>query len=164
MKLGFLVPSLGPSQLSFRVIYQSNKAIRSNKGHDIITFYEVLSQPCFSLGFATMNVIDAWNYHGPLIATTISSAEKIVRFPRPKQRYFYIWDLEWVHIKSRNFLPFCDIYQNPQLSLICRSESHKKIVEQCWNVKVRAVVEDFDIEGFSKIIEEDDDTKRSSLL
>jgi hypothetical protein len=161
MKIGFLVPNLGSTQLAFRLIYRANQAIRKNNDIDIIVFCENQTQPCFSPGFATMNIVDAWNYHGPLIATTISSAEKLIRFPRPSHKYFYLYDLEWIYTKDRNFIPFSNIYQHKGLDLICRSISHKEIIENCWGKSIKAVIDDFDIEEFIKVIKEDNYDNKS---
>jgi hypothetical protein len=92
-----------------------------------------------------MNLNEAWEYDGLVVATSLSTAEKALIFPAPKRRLFYVWDMEWMRAGDRDFDYFQSIYGNPKLDLIARSDTYAKIIERCWNRPVKAVVENCDV-------------------
>lgn len=149
MKLGVIVDNLGPNQLAYNVI----KAGNFLKGCDYIVFYENFLKPCIPTNFATMQMFEAWGYDGTMIATNLSSASQLSNFPLVKHRYFYIWDLEWLRMKEKHFRPLAEVYRNPNLILIARSENHKNVIETCWNVKVAGIVDDFEMSQLYEVVQ-----------
>lgn len=147
MKLGVLVNNLGPSQLAFNII----KNVNQSTGFDFIAFYENFLRPCIPMNFATMQIYEAWGYDGILIATKLSNAAQLVKFPLAKNKFFYVWDLEWLYAKEKYFRYLQGIYANPELKLIARSQSHKDLIEDCWNVKVAGIVDDFNIKQLKEV-------------
>ncbi len=147
MKLGILLNNLGPNQLAYNVIKTGNFI----KDSDYIVFYENFLKPCIPANFATMQLFEAWGYDGTMIATNLSSAAQLITFPLAKQKYFYVWDLEWLRMKEKAFRPLCNIYRSG-LTLLARSETHKKVIEDCWNVKVAAVLDDFNVDQLKEIV------------
>ena len=145
IKLGVLVKDLLLSQVNYQFITQANRfySPKHTGEIDIIAFYNSLSMHCAQLFFSCMNIKEAWSYDGTIIATSINTAKKLIAFPSSKKKIFYVYDLEW--ITDNNYQKFADIYQNKGLTLIARSESHAKILEQCWGTKITDVVEDFNI-------------------
>ncbi len=118
MKFAYLVNNLLPSQLNFLLIKTLNQEVIKNR----------FIAP-------TMHISNAYAYNGTIMATTLSTAEKLIIFPSPAKKYFLVWDLEWLRIKQRNFRFLSSIYSNPDLILVARSEDHKQVIENCWNVK-----------------------------
>jgi hypothetical protein len=151
-KVGILVKHLGRTQLANSIIENVNRFLSENGDTDIITFVENVVRPCQTPLFSVMNLNEAWEYNGIAIATNLSTAEKVLSFPGPKHRVFYVWDLEWMRRTDRNFLSYHNVYANPRLELIARSESHAKLIEQCWSRPVKAVVEDCDIGAMLQVI------------
>ena len=142
-RIGVMVPQLNHSQMTFSIIHGIKRAGDS----DIIVFCENQYIPIYHYEFATMPMIHAYNYNGPLIATSLSTAKKLIDFPTVGNKYFYIWDLEWVDCTTdKRYKILADIYQNTSFSLITRSESHKNLIEKLWNVKIDHVVKDFNFE------------------
>lgn len=153
MELGFLMDHLGPSQLSYRMISQVNDYLDNNCSNDIIVFFENLSRPVLSPRFAIMQINEAWGFQGAAIATSLSTAGKLVNYPEPLLKIFYVWDLEWLRSKNYNYEQNVAIYRHPELKIVTRCEDYKKEVENLWNVKVHDVVKDFNIEQFIEISE-----------
>jgi hypothetical protein len=150
--LGFLVRTLGASQEAFQLVKNANHAITED--NNIIVFSETPNMPCIQPNFCNMQLAEAWGYKHPLIATRLVLAKKLLSFPGTQEKYFYIWDLEWLRYPSqiKNYNAFAGIYRNPKLKLIARSKSHKDIIEDCWNVLVTGIVEDYNINQFIEII------------
>lgn len=149
-KLGICINNLGPSQLNYFLIKSINEYLDSNINTDIIAFYENIQPKCIPTKFALMNIIEAWDYSGTLIATDLSTASKIAKFPSVTRKIFYIWDLEWIRLRQKQFEELRSIYGNPELELVTRSVDYKKIIENCWNVEVKYTIENFEIETLIK--------------
>ena len=151
-----LVPNLGSSQLSFFVITQINKMFEEKPDKDAIVFYENMSSSCMPVNFAVMDISECWSHAGPVIATSFSTAEKLRCFPS-ERKLFYVWDLEWIRntpAQSVQYENFKDVYTNKSLKLIARSQSHKKLIENCFNRDVDYTVENFNMQQITRIVNE----------
>lgn len=144
-RIGIIVDDLGGSQLNHRLISQVNSAVSPSL--DIVVFYENMREACMPMNFATMHMSEAWGYGGTLIATTLSTAEKLASFPSAKSKYFAVWDLEWMRPKYKrpNYADMWKVYGDTGMKLLCRSESHKELIRNCWN-RDALEIGDFDIE------------------
>jgi len=100
-----------------------------------------------------MEISQAWGHKGPMIATSLSTAEKLISFPS-EQKFFYVWDLSWIRNSRElnDYEKYKRIYTDSSLSLIARSESHKQAIENCFNRKVEHVVSDFNIQDILEIL------------
>lgn len=152
MKLGIALGNLGASQLSYFLIRNLNKFLSERPDFDPIVFYEEMAKPCLTPAFACMQMVEAWGYDGPVIATSLSTASKLLQFPGPKAKFFYVWDVEWVRFANKPFRPLADVYGASPLKLIARSESHAKLLARCWNKPVEGVVDDFDMTQLFNIV------------
>lgn len=150
-RIGILVDKIDASQQSFYLIKNINK-ICEDPFLDIIVFYKEWILPPVTPHFAVMNEKQAWSYDAPIFATSLVTAEKLLSFPVPTKKFFYIWDLEWIDLENYSYNNVYNIYCNPGLELIARSDYHKEIIEKVWNRKVHAVIEDFNHEQYSEII------------
>lgn len=140
MQFGILVKNLYNSELNWRLVSQVNNLNKSGMT-DIIIFYEdALPQMIHPIG-TVMQAVEAYEYRNPLIATNLSTAQKLVNFPRSCHKVFYLWDLEWIRFKNNSYYEFRNIYCNPELDLVCRTEEHKDLVERLWDRKVSRVSE-----------------------
>jgi len=148
-----LVPNTGANQISFCLINQINKLFESNPEIDVMVFYENIHKNCIPANFAAMEISHAFNHKGPMIATTLSTAQKLISFASEK-KFFYVWDLSWIRnsMQVSNYESYNSIYTNTSLELIARSESHKKAIENCFNRKVNHVVSDFNIKEMLEIL------------
>lgn len=140
-KLGFLIPNLGTSELVVNILY---RGMNHSDDIDTIAFFEKITKICLESTVGRMHIFEAYGFDGTTIATDISTAAKLIRFPTPNPKIFFLNDLEWIRFPQKNYELFAQIYRNPQLRLFCRSEEHKEMVERCWNVKVEKVVERYD--------------------
>ena len=147
-----LVENSGASQLSFFVIEGLNKLTETRPEIDAILFYENQHKNCIPANFATMQMSEAWGQSGPIIATSASTAKKLTSFPS-KEKFFYVWDLDWVRNLQR-YEKLSEIYTDKSLTLIARSYSHKKAIENAFNREVSHIVSDFNINEILSILEE----------
>ena len=153
-KISFLLPHTGSSQLSFFLINEINKMSQTHPEIDAIIYCENKHKNCIPANFAVMDMSDAWANDGPVIATTLSTAQKMLSFPSRK-KIFYIWDIEWIRnspVKTLEYEEYSNVYTNKSLELIARSEAHKKIIENAFNRKVSHVVSDFDMSQILEVL------------
>jgi len=153
-KINFLVQHTGSSQLSFFLINELNKMGKTNPEIDAIVYCENKHRNCVPANFAVMDLSDAWVNKGPVIATTLSTARKMISFPS-ERKLFYVWDIEWIrnnHMNTLRYEEYENVYGDNSIELIARSESHKKIIENTFNRSVSHIVSDFDVSEILEIL------------
>ncbi len=147
MKLGVLLRDLGPSQLAYGVIKKLNEALASGQLRDAAAFFEEPAPPCLQPRFACMQLAEAWAFDGAVVATTLSGARKLVRFPSAARSFFYVWDLEWVRRPGVPYEELRSTYCDPSLRLVARSVEHAAVIRSCWG-RDCLISEDFDLAAF----------------
>lgn len=150
MNIAAVVDSLGPSQLSFYLIKEFNKLIK-NVNFSPICYYSNISIPMLNTFFGCMNIASFSSFDGAAIATDIETANLLLNTNNSAEKYFYVWDLEWI----RRPMPFEDvtsIMSDDSLKLVARSEEHAKLIENYCNKKVCGIVANWNIKDFLNII------------
>jgi hypothetical protein len=148
IKIGFLLSQYGDNEIAKSFIQSSNEFLARETNVDIIGFVSNQSQPISHPTFATMNINEAFDYDGVVVATSIAMAEKLARFPGPQERYLYLWKLDW---EKRSFEELVGLFNSPRLEIITRTEEDRKVFQQCWNRPVRAVIPDCNIADFVRL-------------
>ena len=152
--INVLLENTGASQISFCVISELNNLTKTHPNIDPIVFYEDKHKNCLPANFAVMQISEAWGQLGPIIATSFSTARSLCEFPSSK-RFFYVWDLEWIRdVQLKKYEEYRSVYSDESLSLIARSDHHKKAIENAFNREVKFVVSDFDIKHIMEVIGE----------
>lgn len=148
--INFLVNDLHASQLSYYLTRNVNEYIKSDPSLDFVVFFENLSKPVLVPNFALMQVAEAWGQPGVSIATSLTTASRLIHFPAPSKKFFYVWDLEWLRPTNKVYDLYAGIYLHPELKLLARSEEHASLIKNSFNREVEAIVSDFDM---NKILE-----------
>lgn len=151
--LNVLVPDLSPSQRSYFLIRNTNAIHINRPDINVQVFIENVSLACMRTNFSVMNVAEAWAQPGPIIATSLSTAAKLIHYPCATRKLFYLWDLEWIR-GSKIYNHYAPVYLNKELELVCRSKEHADLVSTAFNKEVKYIVEDFNIDGFLEIVNE----------
>lgn len=142
--IGLILPNLSASQLAFEFITQANKISFCGE-YECILFPLSITTQCIKPNVSIMNISEIYNFNDILIATNLYSASYIANLKNNARKIFYIWDLEWLRGKI-NYIENIQVYSNPKLELVCRSEDHAEILENYCNIKPR-IVEDCNIIG-----------------
>lgn len=153
MNFNVLLQNVGASQLSYFVTRNLNVLGDKRPDIDPIVFYENIHKNCIPPKFAVMQIAEAWGQDGAMIATSLSTAFKLINFPAAR-RLFYVWDLEWLRHgqQRRRYEQFADVYTHPNLELIARSESHAAVIENAFNRKVEHIISDFNTDKILELI------------
>ena len=151
MKLGLAFNNLGPSQLAYHFTVNATKLLEEGVGVDVICFYQDLQRTALEQNFAMMQMAEAYGFDGTLVATSFSTAKKTLQLPTPTKKAFYVWDLEWLRMKKKDFRSLQQVYGNPELLLIARSEDHARVLENAWNRKVSLITDNCDLRQMLKL-------------
>ena len=152
-KIGVVVNDLSLSQLNYYLIDNTNRHIAGpGKMLNVIAFYENCCLPCIPLNFASMPVSELYGYDGTLVTTNLTTTMRALNSFGPSSIFFYLWDLEWIRYQQKRWADFAQIYRNPKIKLLCRSEEHKRVVEGCWNVSVEGVCNDWDYQSLLNVV------------
>lgn len=149
--INIVTNDLGPSQKNYYLIRNVNVIHDRIPGLNIQVFTENLSKFCLKANFAVMNVAEAWAQKGNFIATSMSTASKLLSYPNATRRLFYIWDLEFIRQRNRYYNNNAVIYLHKELELVCRSKEHADLVSNAFNREVKYIVNNFDIRNFIEI-------------
>jgi hypothetical protein len=131
-QIGFLVSNLGASQLSFSLIKSFNYIVDNYSDIDPIVFQGTWQKLPLIAKFMILEQKQSFSFNGNLIATDLDTANKLLGCPNKYEKYFYIWNLQWLTLGQFYHRELSKIYNNKDLKLIVRSQEHKKIVENCW--------------------------------
>ena len=153
MKLGFALNNLGPSQLAFRLIGQTNELVTERPDVDVIAFYERLNVPCIRPSFASMPLCELYGHNGTVVATDLSTARFVANCAAPRQRFFLCWDLDWLRIPRKEFRDLRAVYGDERLTLLARSDDHARVLQNAWNRPV-TVVGDLDFPTILSLAEQ----------
>jgi hypothetical protein len=148
IKLGFMIDNLGTNQLANSLINSGNSFLKNNSQSDLIIFRQNIMPNCVQPNFGIMDTAEAYNYDGVVVATSLSTADYLIRCPGPCKKLYYIWDLEWVSHSQKIYEIFEAVYNSTELEIVCRSEEHAHFVNTCWNKRDIKIIEDADVSLF----------------
>ena len=92
-QIGFLVEDTTSSQLSFNLIKNINEYVKDSYD-DFVVFFENSASSIINPNFSLMSLNEIWSFSGSLVATSISTAMSMKKCFAPKNKLFYVWDLE----------------------------------------------------------------------
>jgi hypothetical protein len=148
------VDDIGGGQLGYYLSRNLNVFLAKHYDTDVTVFYDTMHRQCMMPNFPVMQMAEAWGQHGPAVATSISTAIKLLDFPGPSPKLFYVWDLQWIRRGQQMWEIFEYVYCNPRLTLIARGEDHQRVISQCFNRDVEYIVDDFNIEQLLGVIDQ----------
>lgn len=148
-KFGFLINKIDNSPLSKNLINCIN--ILSLQPYIDIIIFRVEQTPMkIWPNCSIMNVSEVWGYDGICISTDIKTTEILIEAACPKEKYFYIWNLEWLYDSDVIYNKYNKIYNNKDIKLITRSDSHNKAITEAWQ-KPTTNWEDYNVQQFKSI-------------
>ena len=117
--------------------------IINNEEYDFNLFCREYTTPCFNINGGIFNITELFSCCGPVISTNLNTSSILLNCPSPV-KFFYIWDLEWIRIKDKNFSILSEIYNNKDFVYITRNNDYKKLIENCWGTKISYVFDNFE--------------------
>jgi hypothetical protein len=151
-KINIMVDKLENSQLCYFLLRNIGRQYAANNHDaDYIITYNVLNSLIMKPACSIMSMAEIYGQEGTTIATDTNLALKLINIPGPFLKIIYLWDLDWLRSQNKNWEAFAAIYRNPSLKIICRSESHAKLLQNTFNVNAIGVVENFNLQQIYKL-------------
>lgn len=153
-KIGFMVDNLGQAQLSYMLIKNINMEYEQNNHEiDYIVFYNTLQRPIIKPKFCCLSMSEVYGQEECIISCSSDLALKLSCIGGPSRRILYLWDLDWVRGQNRHHYElYTKIYRDSGLEIICRSESHAKLLENSFNISPIGIVEDFNLIQLKEVL------------
>ena len=151
MNIAAVINNLGPSQNSYYLIKEFNKAA-SDKSMSLSVFFERSAIPVVSTMFSCRSVSFISSYHHNAIATSLEEANILLRGNNSSKKFLYLWDLEWLRNPGQ-YNDTCDMLLDKRLNIIARSESHATMIENFCNKKPVGIVDNWNIGQLIEVIQ-----------
>lgn len=162
IQLNFLVEHMGNSQLAYTLTRCLNNLADTRSDIDAIVFFNTIARHTMVAKFAMMQMIEAWGQPGYTIATSCATVRKMLQFPGPQKKFFYVWDLEWIRGDNKTYGMFADVFRHPELILIARSNIHRDAINNCFNRRNIYVIDDFNERELLEVIESEKINSKNS--
>ena len=123
-QIGIIVDDLSASQLSYYLIKNINEFLEDSLD-DFVVFFE----------------------------NSISNTLSMLKSFSPERKIFYVWDLEWLRQHGKEFENTVKAFTDNNVTLVARSKEHALAIENYCNIKIKHIVEDFNIKKLIRIID-----------
>lgn len=150
MNIAAVINDLGPSQNSFYLIKEFNKAI-GNRSLCLSVFFQRSAIPIVPAMFSCRSVSFLSGYHHNAVATSLQEAKIILNGNNCSKKFLYLWDLEWLRTSCK-YESICDILLDDRLNIIARSESHATMIKNFCNKEPIGIVDNWNINQLIEVV------------
>lgn len=154
MNINIFLDNLGANQAAYSTITQINSFYQEKNNNTITVFYNDLQKFCIQPHFTVLHVVEGWGQDGVGIATSFTTLEKMIEFPRLNPKIYYMWDLDFLRLQPKYYDIGRNSICNPSIKLICRSLGHAALIKNNFNRKVDFVVDQFNFKGILEYLSE----------
>ena len=145
MKTGIILDDMSASDKTYHIMKSLNDHAE-NKKDEIFGFVANLSKKVIPTNFAYSNCTEVANFqNGVLIATSLDTADILVKAHVNSKKCFYVWSLEWLS-QPYNYSGLKTLISNENLKIITRSQLQADIIKNNYDVVVDGIDEDFSLE------------------
>ena len=131
--IGIFLRDLSCSELNCTIFKQINKMAEDNIINPVI-FVEDVNHIFIQPKCLVLQAYELYGFKEPVISTTLSSAQKLIKIPTIKKKLFYIWDFEWLRFSKPNNELMNSVYGSSKLDIINRTEERANVYEKIWNI------------------------------
>lgn len=151
-RIGVVVGNLYNSQLGYCLTREFNLLRKVRPDIDCVVFTEESTPFSITPYFSVMNIAEMYDQPGLMIATSPSTAQRLTACWGANYKAFYSWDMYWARGRRRVYEPYFLLY-NSNFDIIARCEEHKQLLENNFNIKVKACIENFHMQEFLSLYE-----------
>lgn len=143
MQTGIILNHIAFSEQSYSIIKEVNRYCETSTD-DVCIFVDNISSRIMEPSCAVIDTGEIPTViNGVLIAFDIDTAESLLKACTPAKKVLYLWDCSWIY-KSVEFSKLYNLLSNEKITVILRSNNHKKILRNL-GIEVNKVLEQFNI-------------------
>ena len=144
MNIAAVVDNLGPSQKSFYLIKEFNRASGDRRLCTSV-FFQRSAIPVVPTLFSCKSISFLSGYHHVSVATSLNEANILLQGNNASKKFLYLWDLEWLRTPG-HYDVVSNLLLDERLHLIARSDSHATMIENFCNKKPVGIVDNWKLE------------------
>lgn len=131
MKIGLVLNNWGVNDCAFDALYSIESLDRT---HDLMGFYLSPARPCLAPRFAVCESYLSYSFDGTLVATSLLTADRVLKAATSKDRYFYVWSLDWLS----SVVPFNQLREIlTSLKVVCRTKEIADHLGKVWGIDTK---------------------------
>ena len=145
MKTGILFNDLTKNDKNYHLMKTMNAKVL-NKSDELCAFILNVSQKVIKTEFAYTNISDIAHFNeGLLIATSLDTADAMLKTSVNSKKCLYLWNMEWMGQRTV-YKGVKKLLSDDRIKIICRSQLQADIIKNNYNVDVDGIEEEFNLE------------------
>ena len=149
--MGVLTNKIDFDQQSVFLIKNLNEL---NKMYGCCIFCNEMYQRPLDIHINIMQQIKSYSFPGVLITDSLLLTQSMHYNIHVKKKYYYVWNLDWVHLENLRFGQLKIPFYNDEIELIARSQSHANLLEKLFK-KPKYIMEDWDWKILKRVCEDE---------
>ncbi len=149
IKIASFLDDISISQNSYCMIREFNKLSSNNVS--ACCFYHNIAPVPINMNFALLNAYYLSHWNGSVFATTLQTANTLIKTPGPSRKFLYLLDLEWLRHEN-DFHENMKILRDPSLTLVARGLDHADAIENYCNIRPKYILQDWNAPKILEII------------
>lgn len=152
MKTGILFNDFTKNDKNYHLMKTMNSKVL-NKSDELCAFILNVSQKLMKTEFAYANISDIAHFNGGLlIATSLDTADAMLKTSVNSKKCLYLWNMEWLGQRTV-YKGVKKLLSDDRIKIICRSQLQADIIKNNYNVDVDGIEEEFNLENIHAICE-----------
>jgi hypothetical protein len=149
--IGVLTDKIQFNQKSIFLVKNFNQL---NKTNNCCIFCNEMHNRPVDVHFNIMPQIKSYCFQGTLITDSLLLTQVLHYNIYTKKKYYYVWNLDWIHLDNLFFGQLKIPFYNNEIELIARSQSHADLLEKLFK-KPKYIMEDWDWKVLQRIDEDE---------
>ena len=104
-----------------------------------VLFYENMTKHKNMFNYPVLCMADAYGFRGSLVATSLSTANKLATMPCTGQKIFYVRSLEWTRLPNKTYEQLAFIFGQPFKFIAASNEIAHFL--KLWDVEAEVISE-----------------------
>jgi len=126
MNIAFVIDNLANSQIAYEVIQFVNSCTKKKNNINPMIFFQNNAPPVINPACMSMNISGLSGFRGIAVAVGLESLDIVEKNNSSTKNWLFVWDLQWLH----STVDYCRCLEAlKHFNIVCRSESHKKVVK-----------------------------------
>lgn len=149
MKTGVLFNDFGKSDKNYYLMKYMNEFVKT-RTTELCAFIMNVSHKVINTDFAYINMSDVAHFNdGLLVATSIDTADVLMKASITSKKCFYVWSIDWLG-QATVYNGIKRILSDKNLKIVTRTAMQADIIKNNYNVDA-VVLKDFDVEKLNEI-------------